>query len=100
MQLQKLLLVDPLKRITAEQAMGDPYFQEDPPPHPKYVILSQTLWNAVFCLHSSAVGNVLLVLNCGQIVPPIKMALFWVSFLILDLHCCRSLGFCFVVIWF
>ncbi|XP_062510265.1 cyclin-dependent kinase 8-like isoform X2 [Corticium candelabrum] len=32
--LQKLLLVDPLKRITAEQAMGDPYFQEDPPPHP------------------------------------------------------------------
>lgn len=30
--LQKLLLMDPNKRITSEQAMQDPYFQEDPVP--------------------------------------------------------------------
>uniref|UniRef100_T1IQC4 Cyclin-dependent kinase 8 n=1 Tax=Strigamia maritima TaxID=126957 RepID=T1IQC4_STRMM len=30
--LQKLLLMDPTKRITSEQAMQDSYFQEDPPP--------------------------------------------------------------------
>ncbi|KRT83342.1 protein kinase [Oryctes borbonicus] len=30
--LQKLLLMDPNKRITSEQAMQDPYFQEDPKP--------------------------------------------------------------------
>ena len=30
--LQKLLLMDPNKRITSEQAMQDPYFQEDPLP--------------------------------------------------------------------
>ncbi|KAG1661284.1 Cyclin-dependent kinase 8 [Nymphon striatum] len=30
--LQKLLLMDPTKRITSEQAMQDPYFQEDPLP--------------------------------------------------------------------
>lgn len=31
-QLQKLLLMDPTKRITSEQAMQDPYFLEDPVP--------------------------------------------------------------------
>ena len=31
-QLQKLLLMDPTKRITSEQAMQDPYFQEEPLP--------------------------------------------------------------------
>lgn len=30
--LQKLLLMDPNKRITSEQAMQDPYFSEDPLP--------------------------------------------------------------------
>lgn len=30
--LQRLLLMDPNKRITSEQAMQDPYFTEDPPP--------------------------------------------------------------------
>lgn len=30
--LQKLLLMDPNKRITSEQAMQDPYFSEDPVP--------------------------------------------------------------------
>lgn len=30
--LQKLLLMDPNKRITSEQAMQDPYFTEDPLP--------------------------------------------------------------------
>lgn len=30
--LQKLLLMDPNKRITSEQAMQDPYFAEDPLP--------------------------------------------------------------------
>ncbi|KAL3174900.1 hypothetical protein MRX96_010929 [Rhipicephalus microplus] len=30
--LQKLLLMDPTKRITSEQAMQDPYFLEDPVP--------------------------------------------------------------------
>lgn len=32
LQLQKLLLMDPTRRITSEQAMLDPYFQEDPVP--------------------------------------------------------------------
>lgn len=30
--LQRLLLMDPNKRITSEQAMQDPYFAEDPVP--------------------------------------------------------------------
>jgi len=30
--LQKLLTMDPTKRITSEQAMKDPYFLEDPLP--------------------------------------------------------------------
>lgn len=30
--LQKLLLMDPNKRITSEQAMQDPYFSEEPLP--------------------------------------------------------------------
>lgn len=30
--LQRLLLMDPNKRITSEQAMQDPYFSEDPLP--------------------------------------------------------------------
>ncbi|KAK3603353.1 hypothetical protein CHS0354_025958 [Potamilus streckersoni] len=30
--LQKLLTMDPTKRVTSEQAMNDPYFQEDPKP--------------------------------------------------------------------
>jgi len=32
MLLQKLLTMDPTKRITSEQAMQDPYFQEEPQP--------------------------------------------------------------------
>jgi len=32
LQLQKLLLMDPNKRITSEQALQDPYFFEDPLP--------------------------------------------------------------------
>lgn len=31
-QLQKLLTMDPTKRITSEQALQDPYFLEDPLP--------------------------------------------------------------------
>ena len=30
--LQKLLIMDPTKRITSEQAMQDDYFKEDPAP--------------------------------------------------------------------
>ena len=32
LQLQKLLTMDPTKRISSEQAMKDPYFSEDPLP--------------------------------------------------------------------
>ena len=32
MQLQKLLIMDPTKRITSETAMLDDYFKEDPLP--------------------------------------------------------------------
>lgn len=32
LQLQKLLTMDPTKRITSEQALQDPYFLEDPLP--------------------------------------------------------------------
>lgn len=32
--LQRLLLMDPNRRITSEQAMQDPYFTEDPPTTP------------------------------------------------------------------
>uniref|UniRef100_A0A452I4E4 cyclin-dependent kinase n=1 Tax=Gopherus agassizii TaxID=38772 RepID=A0A452I4E4_9SAUR len=35
--LQKLLTMDPTKRITSEQALQDPYFQEDPLPTSEYV---------------------------------------------------------------
>lgn len=37
LQLQKLLTMDPTKRITSEQALQDPYFQEDPLPTSEYV---------------------------------------------------------------
>lgn len=37
LQLQKLLTMDPTKRITSEQALQDPYFQEDPLPTLEYV---------------------------------------------------------------
>jgi cyclin-dependent kinase 8/11 len=33
MLLQKLLLMDPVKRLTSEQAMSDPYFMDDPQPN-------------------------------------------------------------------
>ena len=36
-QLQKLLIMDPTKRITSETAMSDPYFLEEPHPSPEYV---------------------------------------------------------------
>lgn len=36
-KLQKLLTMDPTKRITSEQALQDPYFQEDPLPTLEYV---------------------------------------------------------------
>lgn len=39
-QLQKLLLMDPNKRITSEQAMQDAYFQEDPVPTQEFVLQS------------------------------------------------------------
>lgn len=32
LQLQKLLTMDPIRRITSEQAMQDPYFLEEPLP--------------------------------------------------------------------
>lgn len=32
--LQKLLIMDPTKRITSEQAMQDEYFREEPQPSP------------------------------------------------------------------
>lgn len=35
--LQRLLLMDPNKRITSEQAMQDAYFSEDPLPTQEYV---------------------------------------------------------------
>lgn len=38
--LQKLLTMDPTKRITSEQALQDPYFQEDPLPTLEYVSIS------------------------------------------------------------
>ena len=37
-QLQKLLIMDPTKRITSEAAMSDPYFLEEPHPSPEYVL--------------------------------------------------------------
>lgn len=53
--LQKLLLMDPNKRITSEQAMQDPYFQEEPLPtldvfagnfcFPKFSIISHLYKN-------------------------------------------------------
>lgn len=39
MQLQKLLTMDPTKRITSEQSLQDLYFQEDPLPTSEYVSL-------------------------------------------------------------
>ena len=39
-QLQKLLTMDPTKRITSEQAMKDSYFLEDPLPSQELVSLS------------------------------------------------------------
>ena len=32
LQLAKLLVMDPNKRITSDQALQDPYFKEDPLP--------------------------------------------------------------------
>lgn len=32
LKLQKLLTMDPIRRITSEQAMQDPYFLEEPLP--------------------------------------------------------------------
>ena len=40
LQLSKLLMMDPTKRITSEAAMADPYFQEDPVPTNEYVFFS------------------------------------------------------------
>lgn len=36
-QLQKLLMMDPNKRITSEHSMQDAYFQEEPLPTQEYV---------------------------------------------------------------
>ena len=41
--LQKLLLMDPTKRITSEQAMQDQYFQEEPLPTQEYVFKKSSL---------------------------------------------------------
>ncbi|GAB1295048.1 Cyclin-dependent kinase 19 [Apodemus speciosus] len=43
--LQKLLTMDPTKRITSEQALQDPYFQEDPLPTLECVFISPTPWS-------------------------------------------------------
>jgi len=36
-QLQKMLVMDPTKRITSDQAMQDPFFMEDPLPSLEWV---------------------------------------------------------------
>lgn len=41
--LQKLLLMDPTKRITSDQAMQDQYFQEEPLPTQEYDIIRYKL---------------------------------------------------------
>lgn len=37
LKLQKLLTMDPIRRITSEQAMQDPYFLEEPLPTSEWV---------------------------------------------------------------
>ena len=34
-QLQKMLIMDPTKRLSSEGALHDPYFSEEPLPHPE-----------------------------------------------------------------
>lgn len=43
LQLQKLLMMDPNKRITSEHSMQDAYFQEEPLPTQEYVLTSTLL---------------------------------------------------------
>lgn len=40
LQLQKLLTMDPTKRITSEQALQDPYFLEDPLPTTEWALVN------------------------------------------------------------
>ncbi|KAI9578502.1 hypothetical protein GQX74_009076 [Glossina fuscipes] len=56
--LQKLLLMDPNKRITSEQAMQDPYFQEEPLPTQDYVIISALTGSHICYDNSGALQEV------------------------------------------
>lgn len=42
--LQKLLLMDPNKRITSDQAMQDGYFTEDPVPTQVILLVTNIFW--------------------------------------------------------
>lgn len=43
LKLQKLLTMDPIRRITSEQAMQDPYFLEEPLPTSEWVTAIHTV---------------------------------------------------------
>lgn len=44
LKLQKLLTMDPIRRITSEQAMQDPYFLEEPLPTSESVHTNHTVY--------------------------------------------------------
>lgn len=47
LQLQKLLTMDPTKRITSEQALQDPYFLEDPLPTTEWAFLHKFYFSRI-----------------------------------------------------
>lgn len=47
LQLQKLLTMDPIRRITSEQAMQDPYFLEEPLPTSESVHNNHTVYTSL-----------------------------------------------------
>lgn len=47
LKLQKLLTMDPIRRITSEQAMQDPYFLEEPLPTSESVHNNHTVYTSL-----------------------------------------------------
>lgn len=47
LKLQKLLTMDPIRRITSEQAMQDPYFLEEPLPTSESVHTNHTVYTSL-----------------------------------------------------
>lgn len=60
LQLQKLLTMDPTKRITSEQALQDPYFLEEPLPTTELAKLKHFSSLPVKLLSAAAVFSVFL----------------------------------------